>query len=431
MGGIAMKRLRALCLLLVLAFCLQTGICAVDSVSLGGDSLSGKTILILGDSYTAGYGLEDVTQDWPHLMAQQYGMTLLAYSISGSTITSGGYEPMSERCLDLPDDAAPDIVLLQGGSNDWLTNMPLGDPSDTQTDTFCGALNRTLDVLAEKYPSAFVVCFTPWLFDSTKNALGLVTQDYIDAMWSICGTRNVLCYNASNAKENGMSMDQQSFRDQYCLRTTDWYHLNPAGHALFAPIFGQWLETSLYGTAASPQFYDLGNLSEEIQNAVNTLTNQGVLSGTSTHLFSPTRPATRRDLALAMYRLAGSPAVSSDLTFQDVDGDSELYSAVAWAMEAGLFSESETFCPDQALTREMLSAVLFRDYTQVQLGFPTEMVGLGPYDDGDQVAQYARISLGWTLAQGILTDQGGLLRPKSTVSRSQLALALARFQSAE
>jgi hypothetical protein len=59
------------------------------------------------------------------------------------------------------------------------------------------------------------------------------------------------------------------------------------------------------------------------------------------------------------------------------------------------------------------------------------MVGLGPYDDGDQVAQYARISLGWTLAQGILTDQGGLLRPKSTVSRSQLALALARFQSAE
>lgn len=424
-GGNTMRKLTAIILGFVLCLTLCVPAAAADSRQDSNSGLSGRSFLVLGDSYTAGYGLVSMEQDWTYLMTNAFGMTQQNYSISGSTFAAGprGNYPMVERCLSLPEDDTLDFVLLQGGSNDWAKNIPLGDVADRQPDTFCGALNLILDSLLEKYPDAVLVGFSPWISDDTKNSVGCTAQDYTDAMLYICDQRDILCYDASNAEENGMYLNHESFRAAYCLTSRDWYHLSARGHALFAPIIADWLSEALYHTGTADQFYDLSSAPEVLRDAVSTLAPAGILSGTGDHLFSPTRAVTRETLSLSLYRLAGSPYASA-WTLTDVSPDSETYFAACWVMDAGIFSPTETFLPDQVVTREMLATAMFRYYTEYLGDFPKALVGLGSFPDGGTVAEYARLPMGWALSGDILTPQDGLTKPQSAVSRGQLALSL-------
>ena len=89
-------------LLLVLLSSLRLPAEAVD----GGQrrqTLQGKTLLILGDSYCAGYGLERREDAWPYQMAEQWDMDYIDHAISGSTFASGSQSsaPMVERVEEL------------------------------------------------------------------------------------------------------------------------------------------------------------------------------------------------------------------------------------------------------------------------------------------------------------------------------------------
>ncbi len=115
-----------------------------------GDGLAGKTFLVLGDSYTAAHGLSSKQQGWTYVMAEIWSMTQYNYSISGSSMTYGGWVPMVERVFDLPEDIQPDFIILQGGSNDRSQSLPIGSATDTGNDTFYGALNINQDTQEEK-----------------------------------------------------------------------------------------------------------------------------------------------------------------------------------------------------------------------------------------------------------------------------------------
>ena len=419
-----MKTIRLSALFLILCLMLSTPSLGVDSISKTG--LEGRRFLVLGDSYTAGYGLDTPEQDWTYLLADRWNMTQRNYSISGSSFASGplGYYPMVDRCRDLPEDSDLDFVLLQGGSNDWADDIPLGQENSTDPETFLGALNIILDLLQEKYPEATLVCFTPWISDGTQNQAGCTAQDYTDAMLRICDAQGIVCYNASNAQENGMYLNDGDFRRQFCLSQGDWYHLNPQGHAMFAPIFGAWLERTLYPSTPADQYYDLALASQSVREAVSQLAPAGILSGTSLHLFSPTRAATREMLALTLHRMAGSPPASQRF-LSDLAPDSASWQAVCWAMDVGIFSPAEEFSPQQTVTREMLATALFRYATEFRQQPPQALVGLGSYADGSAASEYARVPMGWALSAGILSPVDDLLKPQSAVSRSQLALSLA------
>ena len=159
-----MRNLRQIAIITALCLMLYSTVFAVDSISLNEKGLSGRQFLVLGDSYTAGYGLSSMAEDWTYLMASQYRMTQFNYSISGSTFAGGpnGNYPMVERCLTLPADSAPDFIILQGGSNDWSHNISMGQEGDQDPATFYGALNLILDTLSEKYPRAEIVGFSAY-----------------------------------------------------------------------------------------------------------------------------------------------------------------------------------------------------------------------------------------------------------------------------
>lgn len=82
------------------------------------------TLLILGDSISAGYGLQP-GQGWVDLLrkrleAQDYAYQVINASISGET-TQGGLT----RLPELLRQHQPDLVLLELGGNDGLRGLPL------------------------------------------------------------------------------------------------------------------------------------------------------------------------------------------------------------------------------------------------------------------------------------------------------------------
>ena len=413
-----------LLMVLVLVGCLHLPAEAVD----GGhwkQSIEGKRLLILGDSYCAGYGLERREDAWPYQMANTWDLTYYDHAISGSTFASGpkSSAPMVERVKELTREPL-DIIIVQGASNDWSHNIPVGELDSRDPETAMGALNVILDTLEENHPEATLLCFTPWISNGTENDLGLETTEYHDAMLALCENRGILCYDAADDQANGIHMASQEFRAEYCLTPTDRWHMNPKGQAMFAPVFSQWLQNTLYGSVtAADRFADLIPAEEALRDAVGTLYDRKIMYGTGENLFSPARTATRETLAVTLYRMAGSPETEPS-NFSDV---TENVNAISWAAENGILPGEGNFYPNRGLTRQELAAALYGYYTNVAGKEATALAGVGGYPDREQLNDAAAVAFGWAMHQDILNVQDGYLRPQALVSRGQLALALAKF----
>lgn len=207
-------------------------------------ALNGLTVNLLGDSYFAGNKL-DPAYVWPALMARKYGMNLHNGGVNGSTVSNyvTTNHPMCNRFQDLPDNN-PDLVLMEGGRNDYNKCVPIGKADSTDTTTFLGALNVILAGLRQKYPNAQIICITSWKFAGT-NAIGLGCSDYVDAMKTAAAAHGMPCFDASNPALSGVDMTDAAFRAAYCMKPTDVSHLNQEGMKLVLPYFESYLSSAV------------------------------------------------------------------------------------------------------------------------------------------------------------------------------------------
>jgi acyl-CoA thioesterase-1 len=88
------------------------------------------TLLVFGDSISAGYGLDDETHGWVALLQTKlaqagYGYRVVNASVSGET-TAGGLARLP-RALALHH---PQIVVLELGGNDGLRALPIAPMRD-------------------------------------------------------------------------------------------------------------------------------------------------------------------------------------------------------------------------------------------------------------------------------------------------------------
>ena len=83
-----------------------------------------KTILIFGDSLTAGYGLEDVNDAFPAIIQTKVDSLSLDYTIINSGVsgeTTAGGKSRIDWVLNQPID----VFILELGANDGLRGIPL------------------------------------------------------------------------------------------------------------------------------------------------------------------------------------------------------------------------------------------------------------------------------------------------------------------
>lgn len=143
----------------------------------------------------------------------------------------------------------------------------------------------------------------------------------------------------------------------------------------------------------------------------------GLMVGTSDTTFSPNDPITRAQVAVIFYRMAGSPAVTGDSPFTDVEngsGTAWYYDAVLWAQQNGIVAGygDGTFRPGDNITREQL-AVIFYNYARFKGYDVSAASDLSGFTDAGQVSSWALPAMGWIVGSGILNvHEDGILAPR-------------------
>lgn len=160
------------------------------------------------------------------------------------------------------------------------------------------------------------------------------------------------------------------------------------------------------------------------KSAADFVSARGIFKGTGHNAFSPDSTMTRGMLAVVLYNMEDSPAHAFDGAFADV-GESWYTDAVHWAAEQGIVTGygDGRYGPNDAITREQLAVILWR-----YAGSPAAEGGDLPFADAGQVSSYAVEALCWAKEQGIVNGVGnGQLMPKGLTTRAQAAQMLMNF----
>ena len=203
------------------------------------EELKGVTMYAMGDSYFQG-SKNGKAYVWPNLMAQKYDMAFSNWGIGGSTLSTGGSNPMCNRIGNM-SAGDPQIVLLEGGRNDFNASVPIGDLNSTDTATVCGAINSCIEQLRQKYPNALIIGVTCWNYDTQPNKSGHRQADYGNAMINVCEKQGIPCFNAMDETVTGVRMNDKSFRAEYSQDENDVSHLNTKGMILVEPAFEKFI----------------------------------------------------------------------------------------------------------------------------------------------------------------------------------------------
>ena len=196
-------------------------------------------------------------------------------------------------------------------------------------------------------------------------------------------------------------------------------HIRSLWHTITAIVSVIALTLSMTATAyAADKRFDDVPLDAWYHDAVMTVTEMGLFSGTDSTHFSPNTHLTRGMFITVMWRYHGSPEGYRN-PFADVY-DSDFYAkAAAWANASGIVQgvDANHFAPNNTLTREQMTAIMYR-YGET-LGHDTDTEGdLSQYADRDKITDYAVASMKWATGLKLLHVENGMLRPLDPTTRA-------------
>jgi lysophospholipase L1-like esterase len=204
----------------------------------GPTSWSGCSANFLGDSITYGLytpvgGQSPTAQANPTYVQTVKEFLDLEYSrnygSSGTCISSAtSQSPQSSfvnRYSSMESDA--DIVVVFGGTNDYGTSVPMGDPTDTTDTSFYGSMDVLCKGLIAKYLGKRIVFITPIPRngENTPNSAGKTLQDYRDAIVDVAQNRYGLAI--IDGRNLGISTADSTYKATYIV---DGLHPTQLGH---------------------------------------------------------------------------------------------------------------------------------------------------------------------------------------------------------
>jgi len=195
-----------------------------------------------------------------------------------------------------------------------------------------------------------------------------------------------------------------------------YYYVEQAKPIRTHPVFKDVLETDWY--------YD----------AVDYVYINGLFAGTSSSAFSPKAYMTRGMFVTVLHRLDGLPATEPTGRFTDVqDASLYYYQAVAWANANKIVEgyADGTFKPNDPITREQMATIMhrFADYKGYDLSAPGSVYDSFP--DSGAVSSYAMDAMRWVVSNGIINGSNGMLLPRETATRAQVAQIIFNYDRAK
>lgn len=205
---------------------------------------------------------------------------------------------------------------------------------------------------------------------------------------------------------------------------------NPMGAGtLHTPITTQddidtpWYTPTTQASAGATEFSDVAT-GHDAKADIEWAAEEGVIHAYTDGTFRPDNNLKRRDFALMLYRLAGSPAVDTSVAtnrYWDIPADNAYIKAIAWTTQVGLFQgwEDGSFRPDANVDPTALGKVLHRS-----AGTPAHQA-----PDTSRFVDVSRANPGyteldWLNAQGILPDNAGNLGVGDGITRAEILTVL-------
>ena len=163
------------------------------------------------------------------------------------------------------------------------------------------------------------------------------------------------------------------------------------------------------GQTESKSFNDV-KTSDWYADAVQYVSDKGLMSGTGDNKFAPNDTTTRAMLMTVLARYAG----------EDTTGGATWYEkGMNWAKANGV---SDGTNPNANITREQLVTMLYR-----YAGSPAADGKLDGFTDSASVSSYAVNAMQWAVANGIVNGSNGKLNPQNNATRAEVAAILMRF----
>ena len=193
--------------------------------------------------------------------------------------------------------------------------------------------------------------------------------------------------------------------------------------ATFAPLPDD-TEKPCDGGADCPShgFTDLGTVGTWYHEAVDYVLRNDLMGGYGNGLFGPNDTLTRAQFAQILYNKEGRPAVTGGGIFTDVAPGAWCAPAITWAAERGIVGGygNGMFGPNDNITREQLAVMLWR-----YAGSPAATNKELHFNDADEASGYALEALRWAVENGVMSGKGGgSLDPKGLATRAEAAQML-------
>ena len=462
-----MKR-RVFGLLCILALCFGLLPASAFAVEKG-------AYVALGDSISAGYGLEEEELPFPEVIVQDIDVALTNYSqpegwtsenllaqlqdntdgvmdaVSNAdiiTITIGGNDLMDALyaylAAVLGEDVSPDYVreMLESGSADLaalvqimesIDAFPMSGQASAALLQLSDNLGAALTLIRDANVDATVVIVNQYNpYGHIDNPAAAQIVEAVDegvnqlnaALNMFCAPYDVImadAYGAFEAAEENPCDTYYSYIDDFNLD----FHPNAYGHQLIALA----VEDALPST--EPPFADV-SADDWYAESVTWVWQSGYMSGyDDSDLFGVNDVLTRAQMATVLYNIAGKPEVEVGALPSDCAPNAWYAPYVSWALEVGAFNgygDGSTFAPDDALTREQAACVIMNAAGHLGADISAR-ADLSVYPDAGQIHDWATDAMSWAVAEGILSgaemDDGSReLQPTRDCTRAEMAAIL-------
>ncbi len=183
------------------------------------------------------------------------------------------------------------------------------------------------------------------------------------------------------------------------------------------------------GTSVNTQntFSDLGN-HKWAEEAIYTLKDKGIISGTTATTFAPGNNIKRGDFILILTRMLGMTN-AKESGFKDVPDGSYYAGAIGAAKAAGIANgDGENFRPEDSITRQDLITLAYRAFlAEGYIEESDDLSVLNAFSDKDNIEDYATAPMASMVNAGIIQGSDGKVNPMGYATRAEVAVMCSRL----
>ena len=183
-------------------------------------------------------------------------------------------------------------------------------------------------------------------------------------------------------------------------------------------------DTTEATTSASYGFSDIADKAWAV-DAINALSELGIISGVGNGKFAPDASCKRADFAIMLVNVLGIDGTAAD-NFDDVQPGKYYYNYVGLAKEAGIVNGygDGNFGPENFCTRAELMVMVANALKVSGSDITADESVLDKFSDADEIPAWARPYIAYLVEAGIVNGANGKINANNEITRAEVAVIM-------